>query len=317
MPSRTGLVTNDRFLDHDTGPGHPERADRLRSLSTHLQNVALRAVLPPLSIDRAPEDLLAKVHTRDHLRFVRESCAKGVTVLDEGDTHVSKESYDVALLAAGGVIAGVDAVMSGLLRNVFCAVRPPGHHAERDKVMGFCLFNNAAVGARHAQLHHGAGRIAIIDWDVHHGNGTQNIFYEDGSVYYFSTHQYPFYPGTGSRSERGEGEGRGCTLNIPLPAGKGEKEYVAAFQDEILPAIGQYRPDLIIISAGFDAHRDDPLANMNLTEDSFARLTSLVMESAEKVCNGRIVSILEGGYNLTALARSVEAHLRTLSDTPS
>lgn len=312
MSSRTGLVYNERFLDHDTGPGHAERPERLRTLSTHLQKSSLWRSVHPLIIDRAPEELVASVHTPAHVRFVRDSCAQGLTVLDEGDTHVSKESFDVALLAAGGVLAGVDAVMKGLLNNVFCAIRPPGHHAEREKAMGFCLFNNAAVGARYAQQQHGAGRIAIIDWDVHHGNGTQNIFYEDASVFYTSTHQYPFYPGTGSRSEQGEGEGAGFTLNVPLPAGTGEKEYVESFQREILPAIERFRPDLIIISAGFDAHRDDPLANMNLTAESFARLTSLVMETAEKVCNGRIVSILEGGYNLAALAQSVEAHLRIL-----
>jgi acetoin utilization deacetylase AcuC-like enzyme len=306
------LVLNDRFLDHDTGPGHPERPERLRSLSAHLRKSSLWTSLQPLPIDRAPEELVAEVHTPDHIRYVRESCAQGLTVLDEGDTHVSKESYDVALLAAGGVIAGVDAVMRGVLRNVFCAVRPPGHHAERDKVMGFCLFNNAAIGARYAQNKHGAGRVAVIDWDVHHGNGTQNIFYEDPSVFYISTHQFPFYPGTGSRPERGEGEGSGFTLNVPMPAGTGEKEYVAAFRGEILPAIERYRPDLIIISAGFDAHRDDPLANMNLSAGSFGLLTSLVMETAEKVCNGRIVSVLEGGYHLTALSESVEEHLRTL-----
>jgi acetoin utilization deacetylase AcuC-like enzyme len=305
-------VYNERFLDHNTGPAHPERPDRLRSIVTHLQKAGLWNSVQHLIIDPAPEEWITKVHTTDHLRFVRESCLRGITVLDEGDTHVSKESYDVALLAAGGVIAAVDGIAKGQLHNVFCAVRPPGHHAERNRAMGFCLFNNAAVAARYAQGAHGVGRIAIIDWDVHHGNGTQEIFYEDKSVFYVSTHQYPFYPGTGSRSERGAGEGEGTTLNIPMAAGTGEKEYLAAFREEILPALRHYGPELMILSAGFDAHRDDPLANINLSEASFATLTSLVMESAEQICNGRIVSILEGGYNLTALARSVEAHLRTL-----
>lgn len=316
MSPRTGFVYNERFLEHDTGPGHPECPDRLRSVVGHLQKVRLWTPVQHLIIDPAPEECLTKVHTADHVRFVRESCLNGMSVLDGGDTHVSRDSYDVALLAAGGVITGVDAIMKGILQNVFCAVRPPGHHAERESVMGFCLFNNAAVAARYAQGSHGVDRIAIIDWDVHHGNGTQHVFYEDKSVFYISTHQYPFYPGTGSRVERGSGEGEGYTLNIPMTAGMGEAEYVAAFRDEILPAVVHYRPELIIISAGFDAHRNDPLAGMNLTEESFAILTSLVAETAGLTCNGRILSILEGGYNLGALARSVESHLRTLIDAP-
>jgi acetoin utilization deacetylase AcuC-like enzyme len=312
MPPQTGIVYSDRFLDHDTGPGHPERPERLRALVPHLQKASLWASARHLTFEPATEELLTRVHTPGHVRFVRESCLRGATLLDEGDTRVSKMSYDAAILAAGGVAAAVDAVMLGELRNVFCAVRPPGHHAERDRAMGFCLFNNAAIGARHAQTSHGAGRVAIIDWDVHHGNGTQHIFYDDPSVLYISTHQYPFYPGTGSRGERGIGPGEGATLNIPMPAGAGEREYLSAFRDEILPALARFRPELIIVSAGFDAHRNDPLANINLTEATFATLTSLVMDAARGACGGRIVSILEGGYNLTALALSVESHLRTL-----
>jgi acetoin utilization deacetylase AcuC-like enzyme len=316
-PGATGWLYSDRFLDHDTGPGHPERADRLRSVVRHLRDSGVLSRMQPLACSPAPEGALLSVHTSEHVRFVRESCLKGVTVLDGGDTHASKDSYDVALLAAGAVTAGVDAVMTGEVRNVFCAVRPPGHHARPGEPMGFCLFNNAAIGARHARAAHGAERIAIIDWDVHHGNGTQEIFYEDPSVLYISTHQYPFYPGTGARSERGSGKGEGTTINIPMSAGTGEDAYVAAFNDEILPAVKRYRPDLVMISAGFDAHRDDPLANINLTEDSFGRLTAMVMECASEVCGGRIVSLLEGGYNLTALAASAERHLRVLMDPDS
>ncbi len=314
MPSRTGFVYHERFLDHLTGPGHPERPERVRAVAAHMQKTGLWKDLQHLLIDRAEEDWILGVHTPEHLKFVRDACRNGANVLDQGDTHVSRESYDVALLAAGGVVAAVDAVMNGVLANAFCAVRPPGHHAESGTAMGFCLFNNVAVAARHAQKTFGIGRIAIVDWDVHHGNGTQQIFYEDKSVFFASLHQYPFYPGTGSRSERGAGMGIDTTLNIPMRAGAGESDYVDAFTTEILPALEAYRPELLLISAGFDAHKDDPLANINLTEASFAKLTSMIMESADKLCGGKIVSVLEGGYNLEALARSVEAHVRVLME---
>lgn len=312
MPSKTGIIYNERFLDHDTGLGHAERADRLRSVTAHLIKTGLWQLLQHPLIDPASEELILKVHTREHFQYVRDSVQRGVKVLDDGDTHASKDSFDVALLAAGAVVAGVDAVMGGLLRNVFCAVRPPGHHAESNKVMGFCLFNNIAIGARHAQSTYSAERVAIIDWDVHHGNGTQEIFYNDKSVLFISLHQYPFYPGTGSREERGTGEGFEYTLNIPMNAGCGELEYIEAFQRDILPMLDGYRPDVIMISAGFDAHRDDPLANMNLTEHSFGIFTEMMMEAADKYCHGKIISVLEGGYNLDALSKSVEAHITEL-----
>jgi acetoin utilization deacetylase AcuC-like enzyme len=312
MPSKTGFVFHERFLDHDTGPGHPECPDRLRAIVQHLKDVGLWQQLHHLIIDQAAEEWILKVHTKEHFKFVKEACREDAHVLDEGDTHVCRESFDVAMLAAGGVIAGIDAVMSGLLKNVFCAMRPPGHHAESNAVMGFCLFNNAAVAARYAQITYGVKRVAIIDWDVHHGNGTQEIFYNDKSVFYISTHQYPFYPGTGSSSERGSGEGKDYTLNIPMRAGNGEKEYLDAFNTEILPALDGYRPELIIISAGFDAHKDDPLANIELTEESFGKLSILLSDAAQKYSEGRIVSVLEGGYHLQALARSVESHLNVL-----
>jgi acetoin utilization deacetylase AcuC-like enzyme len=215
------------------------------------------------------------------------------------------------------VLAGVDAVISGVLNNVFCAVRPPGHHAESDTVMGFCLFNNVAVAARYAQEQYGVEKVAIVDWDVHHGNGTQEIFYEDPTVYYISTHQYPFYPGTGARTETGEGKGRGYTLNCPMRAYSGEEEYLEAFMKDIIPSLEAYKPDLLIISAGFDAHKDDPLANINLTEKNFAQFTAMLMEIADKYTGGKLVSVLEGGYNLQALSQSVEAHVRALCGSRS
>lgn len=312
MLSKTGFVYHERFLDHDTGYGHPERPDRLRSIVSHLKQTGLWNELQHVMIGPATEEQILKVHTKRHYNFVKQSCEEGREILDHGDTHVCKDSFEVALLAAGGVLAGVDTVMSGVLKNVFCAVRPPGHHAESDAVMGFCLFNNVAIAARYAEEQYGVRKIVILDWDVHHGNGTQEIFYRDKSVFYISTHQYPFYPGTGSRGENGEGEGKGYTLNIPMRAGSGEKEYLESFQKEILPAIELYQPELLLISAGFDAHKDDPLANINLTEESFAKMTAMTKEVADKHCGGKIVSVLEGGYNVQALARSVEAHLKQL-----
>jgi acetoin utilization deacetylase AcuC-like enzyme len=312
MISKTGFVYHDRFLEHDTGPGHPECSNRLRTITDHLKEIKLWQQLHHLLIDEAPEEWLLQVHSLEHLEFLKQSCLQGMTTLDGGDTHASGNSYNAAILAAGGVLAATDAVMGGLLQNVFCAVRPPGHHAERDNAMGFCLLNNVAIAARYAQQKHQAERVAIIDWDVHHGNGTQHIFYNDKSVLYISTHQHPFYPGTGSRGERGAGDGEGYTLNIPMFAGAGEEEFIEAFTEEVIPSLDNYRPDLILISAGFDAHRDDPLANLDLTEESFAKLTRMVAESAAKFCNGRIVSVLEGGYNMFSLARSVESHLRIM-----
>ncbi len=312
MASTTGIIYHDRFLDHDTGPGHPERAERLRSLVSHLKESGIWQQLQHPIIDHAAEEWILKVHTPQHLRYVRDACRRGAQILDSGDTHASVKSYDVAMLAASGVLCAVDAVASGILKNVFCAVRPPGHHAERNEVMGFCLFNNIAIATRYAQIHHHVGKIAIVDWDVHHGNGTQRTFYEDPSVLFISLHQYPFYPGTGSRLDRGEGAGEGFTLNFPMRSGSSEKEYLDTFTQEIIPAIDTFKPEMMMISAGFDAHQDDPLAKINLTEESFAKMTSLVKEVAGKHCGGKIVSVLEGGYNLRALARSVESHLQVL-----
>jgi acetoin utilization deacetylase AcuC-like enzyme len=254
------------------------------------------------------EDLL-QVHTRQHLDHLREVCSTGGGLLDEGDTVASPGSFDVAMLAAGGVVTAIDAVLEKKVGAAFCAVRPPGHHAERPRAMGFCLVNNVAIGARYAQTHHGLRNIAILDWDVHHGNGTQHIFEEDPTILYCSLHQYPFYPGTGARSERGTGKGEGFTVNVPMPAGTGEKQYLAALTDEIIPALDAFKPELLLLSAGFDAHRDDPLAGMKLTEESFFTMTRLVQHVAP------IVSVLEGGYNLRALAGSVERHLQALGGT--
>lgn len=311
--SSLGFIYHPDYLKHNTGTGHPEKPERLASLVQHLLGTPLWGQMSHLRPTPAPIEWIHTVHPDRHTSMIKVRCQRGEQVLDEGDTHVGKESYDVALLAAGGVLQAIDEVMSGKLAHAFCAVRPPGHHAESSRVMGFCLFNNIAIGAKYAQNKHGISRVAILDWDVHHGNGTQRIFYEDDTVLYISLHQFPFYPGTGASSERGAGRGEGFTLNCPMGAGSVEKDYLDAFQAHILPALHRFRPQLLMLSAGFDAHKDDPLASINLTEDTFSRMTDMLLEISQKYCDDRIVSVLEGGYNLEALSRSVEAHLHAMS----
>ncbi len=310
--NRVGFIYHPDYLKHDTGSGHPERPARLSALVNHLLTVPEWHSLFHVQARPATVEELALVHPERYIRSVEARCRNGEIILDEGDTHVCRESFGIALLAAGGVFEGVDRVMRNEFQSVFCAVRPPGHHAESATTMGFCLFNNVAAGARYVQRRHGIERVAIIDWDVHHGNGTQEIFYEDPSVLYVSLHQYPFYPGTGAEGERGAGKGEGFTLNCPMRAGSGEREYLQAFEGRILPALDQFRPELLMISAGFDAHKDDPLAGIELTEESFSKMTRMLMDVSDKHCAGRIVSVLEGGYDLGALARSVEGHVREL-----
>jgi acetoin utilization deacetylase AcuC-like enzyme len=306
---RVGFVYSERFLEHRPPAGHPEQPTRVQYLVRHLHECGLWEQLFRISPSPVKVEDLLQVHSRQLLDQVQEICRTGGGLLDEGDTHASLESFDVAMLAAGGVVTAIDAVLQEKVGAAFCAVRPPGHHAERERSMGFCLFNNVAIGARYAQTHHGLRNVAILDWDVHHGNGTQHIFDEDPTVLYCSLHQYPFYPGTGARSEGGTGRGEGFTVNIPMPAGTGEAQYLAALSDEILPALNAFKPELLLLSAGFDAHRNDPLGGMMLTEESFFTMTRLVQHTAP------IVSVLEGGYNLDALSRSVERHLRALSET--
>jgi acetoin utilization deacetylase AcuC-like enzyme len=311
--SRHAFYYHADFLLHDTGSSHPERPQRLQSVMGSLIKSVVWSHLDHLMPAPAPLEPIYAVHPENYVAMIRRRCHAGDRILDEGDTHVCEHSYDVALLAVGAVLQAVDGVMSGSFHNAFCAVRPPGHHAETSTAMGFCLFNNVAIGARYAQHKYGIERVAIIDWDVHHGNGTQEIFYEDESVLYASLHQYPFYPGTGAASEKGKGKGEGTTVNCPLPAGSDEAAYAKAFETTIIPALDHFRPQLVMISAGFDAHRDDPLAQMQLTEESFAHFTRMIKHSAATHAQNRIVSVLEGGYNLEALARSVESHLSELA----
>jgi len=305
------FVYHDDCLKHSNGPGHPERPERVAAIHDHLARRGLLDRLIVVRPEPCPIDLIARVHEPRYIEAIRRACERAPIQLDP-DTAVSPGSWDAALLSAGGAVAACDAVVSGKSGAAFVCTRPPGHHAERDRAMGFCLFNNIAIAARRLQEKHGLGRVLIVDWDVHHGNGTQHLFEDDPTVFYFSVHQYPFYPGTGSARETGRGRGAGFTRNCPMPAGAGDGEYTRVFREVLVPEIDRVQPEAILISAGFDAHRADPLAGMSLSEDGYAGMTSILKASADKHCGGRIISLLEGGYDLTALGASVEAHLRAL-----
>jgi acetoin utilization deacetylase AcuC-like enzyme len=307
---RTGFVYSDGYLKHKT-KFHPESPKRLTAIVDYLGQKELLPDLVSIQPYPATKDQVALVHDPNYIDSIRDSCMLGTRMLD-ADTQISAESYEIALLAAGGVLAGVDALMQGQVDNVFCAVRPPGHHALPDRAMGFCLFNNVAIAARYAQQKYGIDKVLIIDWDVHHGNGTFDIFERDPSVFYFSIHQFPHYPGTGMADETGMDKGKGTSLHVPLLGGQGDKEYTAVFKHKLVPAALEFKPGLILISAGFDAHQSDPLSSINITSRGFGKLTKIVCRLADETCSGRIVSVLEGGYNLSALAESVYEHIREL-----
>lgn len=310
--SRTGFLYDPTFLEHNTGWKHPEKRQRLIALIEHLTRTGLLSRLVPLTPVSATPDDIALVHDRAYIEELAALCARGEIFEPDDSTIGSPGTYKAALLAAGAVQTAIDAVMAGAVTNAFCAVRPPGHHAERDKAGGFCFFCNAAIGARHLQRRHGINRVAIIDWDVHHGNGTQQAFYHDPTVLYISTHQYPHYPMTGRAHETGEGPGTGYTLNLPVAAGATDTDYQRLFSGEIRTAIAGFNPEFLLISAGFDAHTADPLGGVMLSTECFGDLTRLVCRWADEFCQGRLVSILEGGYDVTALSVSVAAHLSAL-----
>ena len=308
----TGFVFDPRFLQHDTGPRHPERPARLGEALALLQTQAWFPRLEPVTAAPAALDWIETTHRLDYIKRSAAACREGQRFLDSRDVAIPPASHEVALLAAGAGLALADAVASGKVQNGFALVRPPGHHAERSEAMGFCLYNNIAILARYLQRHHGLEKIAIVDWDVHHGNGTQHTFEEDPSVFYASLHQYPHYPGTGSASETGTGRGRGATLNCPMPAGATDSAYERAFVEQLLPALEHFRPDAVLVSAGFDAHRDDPLGDVELSTSCYGWMTARLLEVAERHAGGRLISLLEGGYDLAATADSIARHLAVL-----
>ena len=303
----TRLYSHPIYLEHLTPPGHPERPDRLRAIARTLEDEAFAALVHAKS-PMGDEATILYAHPEEYVEKIRRAIPdEGIARLD-ADTSVSPKSWEAAVTAVGAANAAVDDVFSGKADNVFVACRPPGHHAETSTAMGFCLFNNAAIAARYAQRRHGAERVAIVDWDVHHGNGTQEIFWRDPSVLYCSTHQMPLYPGTGRKDETGAGN----IVNAPLSPQTGSETFREAFKTRILPALDRFRPDFTIISAGFDAHHRDPLAEINLTEDDFDWATGQLMERAARFSNNRVISLLEGGYDLQGLAFSVGAHVKRL-----
>ena len=312
---RVGFVWDPVYLEHEMGGSHPESPDRLRAIRAQLESSGTWTRLQQMPPRRAERTWVEAVHRAAYVDSLeRRSPVRGYASLDP-DTSMSPGTLEAAYFATGGALAVVDAIIRKEIDQAFCAVRPPGHHAEADRAMGFCFLNSVAIAARYIQRHHGLNRVMIVDWDVHHGNGTQHTFYDDPSVLFFSTHQYPYYPGTGRDTEIGVGEGAGTTINVPLPGGQGNEEYRDIFQQVLVPAAENFQPEFVLISAGFDAHRDDPLASMGLTKQGYADLTAIVASIAKQFAEGRIVSCLEGGYHLQALAESVDSHVLALLES--
>jgi acetoin utilization deacetylase AcuC-like enzyme len=310
MP-RSAVVVDREYLKHDPGQFHPERPARIKALLDLAEDLDTKSfeLLPPRAASRAE---IEACHASDYIDAVQATSLKNRYALD-GDTVTCRDSFGVGLLATGGFLTLLDSIAAGEARNGFALVRPPGHHALRDRAMGFCLFNTVAIGARHLKRQYGAERVLIMDWDVHHGNGTQDAFYRDRSALYLSTHQFPFYPGTGAAEEVGEGPGEGYTVNVPLPAGCGDAEYLRCFDEIVIPVAEKFAPDWVLVSAGFDPHRRDPLGSMKVTEEGFGAMAAMLTALAERHAGGKIAFLLEGGYDLAALKNSVAAVLQEMS----
>ncbi len=311
MTQKTAFIYHPESLNHDTGPNHPERPNRLRASLAALQKSNAWEQLHLIEPPHATLAQLRYAHAPNYSEHIRKHCEQEIPLTY--DTPVVQASFDIARLSTGGVLQAAKAVATGTVKNAFALVRPPGHHATPNRSMGFCLFNNIAIAARSLQREHGFGKIAIVDWDVHHGNGTQDIFYEDASVFFFSIHESPLYPGTGARNERGYGHGRGMTLNVPMRSRSGDSEYITVFEDILLPALRKFSPEILLISAGFDAHHRDLLSSTEVTAAGFATLTDLILAAAEETASGRVVSALEGGYSLEGLSEAVVAHVERLA----
>jgi acetoin utilization deacetylase AcuC-like enzyme len=308
----TGLILDERVMEHDTGAGHPETADRFASIRRYLQAEGLVEEARRVPLREATHAELRLVHGDEYLHQVQEDLQMGHHELSTGDTIISPASGVIARLVVGGILNAVDQVMTGDLRRVFCAVRPPGHHATPNRGMGFCIYSNIALAAAYARKKHGLERVAIFDWDVHHGNGTQDAFYDDPAVFFCSMHQFPWYPGSGAADEIGTGPGEGYTLNLPMRAGSGGEEILGEIRKKLLPRLEEFAPQLVLVSAGFDSRMGDPLGHLMLTDDDFAELTRMMLGVAEKHAGGRLISVLEGGYDLDGLGKAATAHFRAL-----
>jgi len=311
---KTAYLYDQIYMSHDTGWGHPECPERLMHIQSKIQSSSYFKNLLLVNPCNASFKDIELVHAKSYIKRVQQEIESGTEFLDSMDTVVCRDSFEIALKAVGGSLTLCDMVMDGKAQNGFCAVRPPGHHAENDYAAGFCIFNNIAIAARYIQKKYKIKKIAIMDWDVHHGNGTQHSFYKDDSILYISTHQMPLYPGTGAENEIGSGKGEGFNLNIPMRAGSGDPEMQSNFDEKIIPALDSFKPEVILVSAGFDAHKADPLASLNLTTEMFYKMAVMLKKSAEKHSNGKIIAFLEGGYNLTALANSVDKVLQAFID---
>jgi acetoin utilization deacetylase AcuC-like enzyme len=308
-----GFLRHDLFIKHLAGYNHVESPARVEAILERIKKSRVASSLSFIEAEPAKIEWLERVHDPKYVESILALEIDAPVVLDWGDTVATKVTPAAALHAAGAGVQAARLVLEGAISSAFCCVRPPGHHAERSRAMGFCIFNNIAVAAAHLIEGEGLDRVAIVDWDVHHGNGTESMFIDDDRVLYISLHQYPHYPGTGSAETIGTGKGQGYTINLPMGAGAGDREYLAAFRDRIVPALDEFKPEFILISAGFDAHEDDPLSGIVLTTSAFRKMTEIIRASAEKHCKGRIVSMLEGGYDVHALAESVEEHITVLA----